>query len=112
MKAWIVAFSLLLTQAGTAMAQTIAVSSDPRAHYELVGKVRRDDGLVEITTRRQGPSGTSFARREVDCRRRMARQSGCEQRDNQDESLWSRRLDDCRGATRAQEISGTARQSG
>ena len=112
MKVWIAAPGLLLTQAGTAMAQAIAVPSDPRARYELVGKVRRDDGLVEITTRRQGPSGTSFARREVDCRRRMARQSGCEQRDNQDESLWSRRLDDCRGATRAQEISGTARQSG
>jgi hypothetical protein len=72
-KAWIVAPGLLLTQAGTAMAQAIAVPSDPRARYELVRKVRRDDGLVEITTRRQGPSGTSFARREVDCRRRLFR---------------------------------------
>ena len=46
MKAWITALGLLLTQAGTAMAQTIAVPSDPRARYELVGKVRRDDGLI------------------------------------------------------------------
>jgi hypothetical protein len=44
--------------------------------------------------------------------RPMARQSGCEQRDNQDESLWSRRLDDCRGATRRQAVSEVARQSG
>jgi len=42
----------------------------------------------------------------------MARQSGCERRDNQDESLWSRRLDDCRGASRRQAIFGVARQSG
>lgn len=76
MKVWIAAPGLLLTQAGTAMAQAIAVPSDPRARYELVGKVRRDDGLVEITTRRQGPSGTSFARREADCRRRMFRYLG------------------------------------
>lgn len=76
MKVWIAALGLLLTQAGTAMAQAIAVPSDPRARYELVSKIRRDDGLVEITTRRQGPSGTSFARREVDCRRRLFRYLG------------------------------------
>ena len=52
MKVWIAALGLLLTQAGTAMAQAIAVPSDPRARYELVSKIRRDDGLVEITTRR------------------------------------------------------------
>ncbi|MCB4825431.1 MFS transporter [Roseicella aerolata] len=36
----------------------------------------------------------------------VARRSGCEQRDNQDESLWSRRLDDCRGATGRQAVFG------
>ena len=46
MKAWIAAPGLLLTQAGTAMVQTIAVPSDPRARYELVGKVRHDNGLI------------------------------------------------------------------
>jgi hypothetical protein len=29
----------------------------------------------------------------------VARQSGCELRDNQDERLWSRWVDDCRGAS-------------
>ncbi|MGA0706347.1 MAG: hypothetical protein ACO3P8_12425, partial [Steroidobacteraceae bacterium] len=36
----------------------------------------------------------------------VARQSGCEQRDNQDESQWSRRTDDCRGATGPQVVFG------
>jgi hypothetical protein len=36
----------------------------------------------------------------------VARQSGCERRDNQDESLVSRRLDNCRGATRRQAVFG------
>ena len=42
----------------------------------------------------------------------VARQSGREARDNQDESLWSRRLDDCRGTTEWQGFSWFARQSG
>lgn len=63
-------------QTGVLAAQPIAIPSDSRARYEAISVTKRQDGLVEIITRRQGPSGTSFARREVDCRRRMFRYIG------------------------------------
>jgi hypothetical protein len=67
---------LLLAQVGTAAAQSISVPSDARARYEAVSVIKRRDGLVEIITRRDGPSGISFARREVDCRRQLFRYIG------------------------------------
>lgn len=67
---------LLVAQATAATAQPITVPSDPRARYEAESLTRRADGLVEIITRREGPSGTTFARREVDCRRRLFRYVG------------------------------------
>ena len=42
----------------------------------------------------------------------VARQSGCELRDNQDERRWSQRFDDCRGAALRQASSAAGRQSG
>lgn len=70
------AVAILALAASAASAQSIAVPSDPRARYEAVSTTKRPDGLVEIITRRQGPSGVSYARREVDCRRRTFRYVG------------------------------------
>lgn len=58
----------LLTMASSAFAGVkIDVPSDPRASYELVEMVVRADGLKEITTMRDGPSGISYALRLVEC---------------------------------------------
>jgi len=76
MRPIIMAAPMMLAIVSAAVAQTISVPSDPRARYEAVSVDKRRDGLVEIITRRQGPSGTSFARREVDCRRRLFRYIG------------------------------------
>jgi hypothetical protein len=70
------ATAVLALTASAAHAQSISVPSDARARYEAVSTTKRPDGLVEIITRRQGPSGMSFARREVDCRRRTFRYVG------------------------------------
>ncbi len=45
----------------------IPVPSDLRATYYLIEKSSRG-GIRTITTRREGPSGISFARREINCR--------------------------------------------
>lgn len=49
-------------------ATTIPVPSDPKARYTLIAKKPMKNGHLEVTTRRVGPSGESYARREVDCR--------------------------------------------
>lgn len=47
--------------------EPLAVPSDPKAKYFVTAIDKRPDGLVEISTRREGPSGTSFAIRLVQC---------------------------------------------
>ena len=47
--------------------QVISIPTDPSAKYTLVEVVRRPDNLVEVTSRRDGKSGTSYAKRLVDC---------------------------------------------
>jgi hypothetical protein len=56
--------------------QRIPVSSDPGAHYTLLELKRSDARFVHVTTRRDGPSGTSYAKREVDCGTMRARYLG------------------------------------
>ena len=74
---------------------------------EVLPAIRKDGAYVmgeEVRTR----GG-------VDCTGRapfVARQSGCELRDNQDERRWSQRFDDCRGAALRQASSAAGRQSG
>lgn len=46
----------------------VQVPSDGKARYFLVWLQRRTDGYIEVTTRREGPSGTSYSTRLVDCR--------------------------------------------
>jgi hypothetical protein len=57
-------------------AQPISVPSDPRASYTALAIRPLANGRVEITTQRIGPSGTSFAVREIDCRTRSFRYLG------------------------------------
>jgi hypothetical protein len=47
--------------------EPIAVPSDPRATYQLLEWRRMPNGHREAMTRRDGPSGITFARREIDC---------------------------------------------
>jgi hypothetical protein len=47
--------------------EQINVASDPNATYHLLGWRMMPNGNREALTRREGPSGISFARREIDC---------------------------------------------
>lgn len=47
--------------------ENVAVPSDPKARYTLLEAKEKDDGLVESLTRRDGPSGTSYSKRLIDC---------------------------------------------
>ena len=51
-----------------AAATPIRVVSDPSARYQLLSLSRLPNGNLQVLTRRDGRSGTSFARREVNCR--------------------------------------------
>ncbi|MBP0447283.1 hypothetical protein J8J14_21150 [Roseomonas sp. SSH11] len=66
----------LLLLSAHATAQPVAVPSDPRAKYEALAVTRKPNGLVEILTRRDGPSGISFSIREIDCRANRFRYLG------------------------------------
>ncbi len=59
-----------------AHAQPISVPSDPGVSYRAVEIKAKPNGMVEILTRRQGPSGISFSLREIDCRNRSFRYLG------------------------------------
>jgi len=53
---------------------SFSVPADARAKYVVVGEVVvNTEGYATITTERQGPSGTSYTIREVDCSRMLAR---------------------------------------
>lgn len=70
---------LALVAAGLAtpaVAQPIPVPSDPRARYTALEIKPKPHGRVEILTRREGPSGISFALREIDCDKRTFRYLG------------------------------------
>jgi hypothetical protein len=45
----------------------ISAPSDPGADYRILSIKRRPNGNLEVVSRRDGSSGTSFARREIDC---------------------------------------------
>ena len=72
--AWISAFIIVV--AFPASAQRIPVPPDPNGRYQALNVTRKPNGLVEILTRREGRSGTSFALREVDCRNDRSRYLG------------------------------------
>ena len=45
----------------------ISAPSDPGSSYRILKIDKMSNGNLEVISRRDGPSGTSFARREVDC---------------------------------------------
>jgi hypothetical protein len=47
--------------------EPVPVLSDPRARYWLLDWSRMSNGNLEALTRRSGPSGVRYARREIDC---------------------------------------------
>lgn len=59
-----------------AEAPIIPVPSDPSAKYQMIDLVRMKNRNLEVTTRRDGTSGVSYARREVDCNRMRFRYLG------------------------------------
>lgn len=58
------------------LAQPIPVPSDSKAEYTALQVTPKPNGLVEILSQRVGPSGISFAMREVNCRTNRARYIG------------------------------------
>lgn len=54
----------------------ISVPSDPKTHYWALEGKRTSPTVVEILTRREGRSGTSYSITEYDCTRRMYRYLG------------------------------------
>ena len=50
------------------MAETsVNVPTDPRASYFIVSKTKLANGNLQVVSRRVGPSGTSYSRREINC---------------------------------------------
>jgi hypothetical protein len=47
--------------------QVILVPTDPSTKYIVLDITRQPNGLVEITTQRDGKSGTTYSKRLVDC---------------------------------------------
>ena len=68
--------------------ERIAVPSDPRASYQLLDVSKMPNGNVEALTKRNGPSGTSFARREISCNTMQFRYLG--EGDSKEEALVER----------------------
>lgn len=58
-------------------AEPLSVPSDPRASYDVLSVERAPNaGEVFITTQRTGPSGSSFAKRLVNCQEQTFRYVG------------------------------------
>jgi len=67
----------LIAAAGAAQAgPRISVPSDPRAAYELISRSTLPNGRLSVVTKRSGPSGVSYSRREIDCRAMTFRYTG------------------------------------
>ncbi len=67
-RAFAVAPFLLLSPPSAAAGAIIPVLADPTATYEDLGRREMGPGIFEIITKRVGALGTSYARREVNCR--------------------------------------------
>ena len=57
----------LVSADGGQLGPQIEVWSDPKATYTDEGSGVMPNGHLWLTTRRDGPSGVSFAKREIDC---------------------------------------------
>lgn len=50
-----------------AEARGTSYPSDPNARFEIISSKNLPNGNLEVLNRRDGPSGTSFSRREISC---------------------------------------------
>lgn len=71
-----IAYLLAVGNALSFEAVTLKVPSDPSAKYTIIDLKRISSSIVEVTSQRDGSSGTSFARREVDCAANAFRYTG------------------------------------
>ena len=67
---------ICLIPLGAKAETTISVPSDLGAKYFLINKAKLPNGNLQVVTKRMGPSGTSFARREINCRNMTFRYTG------------------------------------
>ncbi|MGA0534356.1 MULTISPECIES: hypothetical protein [Hansschlegelia] len=51
----------------------VSVPSDAKAHYFVLDVRKVGPNLIQMSSRREGPSGVSFAKREIDCAKGQAR---------------------------------------
>jgi hypothetical protein len=65
--------------------EPFSIPSDSRASYRLLKWSRLPNGHLEALTRRDGPSGTSFERHEIDCEAMTYRELG--EGDSKEEAL-------------------------
>ena len=61
------AFSIFASGAYAQEFKTVSVPSDPNARYKIAVLAGFDRSALSVVSQRQGPSGTSFAIREVNC---------------------------------------------
>lgn len=67
LKCALTAAAIGMTLGSTAQAQAIPVPGDPSASYSLVSIKKISGKRIEVVSKRVGRSGTSYARRLVDC---------------------------------------------
>jgi len=55
---------------------SFTVPADTKAKYQLIAVSKNMDGVLVATTRRTGPSGSSYSVREIDCARQLFKYVG------------------------------------
>jgi hypothetical protein len=73
---WIFAIAALSIITPVSASNPIPVPSDPKARYSLISKKTMRNGNLEVISEREGPSGKSFSRREIDCNKMQFRYLG------------------------------------
>ncbi len=61
-------FAMSVSPAKVYAAEPIDVWSDPSARYTVLEVTKKSKRVVHIVTKRVGKSGTSFSKREIDCK--------------------------------------------
>jgi len=76
-RSFFIGISTAIALSGTAMAETrISVPTDAKASYFILSKAKLANGNLQVVSRRVGPSGTSYSRREINCQRMTFRYTG------------------------------------
>lgn len=77
-RTWFLAVSLFPFFATAVRADTeISVPADPVSTYTLISLRRVSEHVIEIEIKRDAPmTGTSYSKREIDCRKQVSRLAG------------------------------------